>query len=285
MTRPTKQLNILFDQTDHCSYFEKLGFGKKMKFEKMPNTVIPLVILTWLRQLQEFCFKLPDISSQADWSNHGRYIAQPNSKSNIKKINHVHLSMAKTQGVTKMTSFDDIKPKKKNKGTEKVVRSLSEWADRILCRNNDYVSDIATHSIKEGEQTSIPKRYAMNEKENFKQDNHGETNQDDEIKDFTPASQRRKTQEQLLSVVGDYIMDHIKKLTKAKKQKIAAINSANRAVACLVQYVNTVEQNAFQSFTEMKEHMAEKAKTNQTTNATDSSDDEYKSESDDNSDD
>jgi len=64
-----------------------------------------------------------------------------------------------------------------------------------------------------------------------------------------------------------------------------AINSANRAVACLVQYVNTVEQNAFQTFTEMKEHMAEKAKTNQTTNATDSSDDEYNSESDDNSDD
>mgnify|MGYP006178145769 CR=1 FL=1 len=59
----------------------------------------------------------------------------------------------------------------------------------------------------------------MNEKENFKQDNHGETNQDDEIKDFTPASQRRKTQEQLLSVVGDFMMDEIKKLSKAKKKK------------------------------------------------------------------
>ena len=87
----------------------------------------------------------------------------------------------------------------------------------------------------------------------------------------------------------DYFSDFLNlaysKIDKAKKKNIDSINSANRVVACLVQYVNTVEQKAFQSIKEMKEHMAEKAKTNQTTNATDSSDDEYKSESDDNSDD
>ena len=27
--KPTTQLTILFDKTDHCGYFEKLGFGKK----------------------------------------------------------------------------------------------------------------------------------------------------------------------------------------------------------------------------------------------------------------
>ena len=85
--------------------------------------------------------------------------------------------------------------------------------------------------------------------------------------------------------VSDFMMAEIKKLTRAKRQNQDSINSANRAIACLVQYVNTVEQMAFQSIEEMKEHMAEKAKTNQTTNATDSSDDEYNSESDDNSDD
>ena len=131
-----------------------------MKFEKMPNTVIPLVILTWLRQLQEHVFKLPDQSSQADWSDLGRYVAQPQSKQVSKGVNIVHLSSATTQVVNRMKSFDDIKPKKKGKGTDKVVRSLCEWADRILCRNNEYVDDIVTQSIKEGE-TSIRKNYAM----------------------------------------------------------------------------------------------------------------------------
>ena len=75
-------------------------------------------------------------------------------------MNHVHLSSATTQVVNRMKSFDDIKPKKKGKGTDKVVRSLCEWADRILCRNNEYVDDIVTQSIKEGE-TSIRKNNAM----------------------------------------------------------------------------------------------------------------------------
>ncbi len=49
----TQLLNILFKNTEHSSYFGKLPFGKRTKFEKMANTTIPLVILTWLRQLQE----------------------------------------------------------------------------------------------------------------------------------------------------------------------------------------------------------------------------------------
>ncbi len=32
--RPTELLDVLFEKTEHCSYFEKLPFGKKTKFEK-----------------------------------------------------------------------------------------------------------------------------------------------------------------------------------------------------------------------------------------------------------
>ena len=60
------------------------------------------------------------------------------------------------------------------------------------------------------------------------------------------------------------MMDGIKKLSKAKKKNIDSINSANRVVACLVQYVNTVGQHTFQSIQEMKGHMAKTAKTNKT---------------------
>ncbi len=54
---PTRLLDILFENTEHSSYFGKLPFGKRTKFEKMANTTIPLVILTWLHQLQEHFFR------------------------------------------------------------------------------------------------------------------------------------------------------------------------------------------------------------------------------------
>ena len=158
--RPTTQLTILFDKTDHCSYFEKLGFGKKMRFEKMPNTIIPLVILTWLRQLQEHVFKISDLSSQTDWSDMGRYFTQPPPKAVSKGVNHVHMSVAKKNVVVRMKSFHDVIPKKTGRGTEKVIRSLLEWADMILIREQENVEDMVTHLFKEGEK-SIRNKYAM----------------------------------------------------------------------------------------------------------------------------
>jgi hypothetical protein len=49
-------LDILFDKTDHNSYFTKLNFRSKEKFNTMHNYTLPLIVLTWLRQLQQFFF-------------------------------------------------------------------------------------------------------------------------------------------------------------------------------------------------------------------------------------
>ncbi len=89
-------------------------------------------------------------------------------------------------------------------------------------------------------------------KDHSKQAVHGESKEEDEIKEITPNTMKRKSQDYLLTVVGDFMLDQ-------------SINSANQAVACLVQYVNTVKKKAFKSIEEMKEHMAEKAKTRNTT--------------------
>jgi hypothetical protein len=186
------------------------------------------------------------------------------------------MSKARSQAVQRMKSFDDVIPKKTGKGTEKVIRSLLEWADMILFRKN--VEDMVPHSIKEGG-TSIRNNYAMKQKDNFKLDVQGETTQEDEIEEINPAKHKRKSPDQLMTVVSDFMTDEIKKLTKAKKPNIGSINSANRAVACLVQYVNTVEQKSFTTVDEMKEYMAEKAKSNKNTNEDESSGNEY-SESD-----
>ena len=115
----------------------------------------------------------------------------------------------------------------------------------------------------------------MKQKENFKQGVQEDTIQEDEIEEITPATHKRKSQDQLMTVVSDFMTDEIKKLTKAKKRNIASINSANRAVECLVQYVNTVEQTTFKSIMEMTEYMADKDKSNKKTNEDKTSSDEY----------
>jgi hypothetical protein len=63
-------LTILFYKTLHSGYFAKLPFGSKDKFKKMPNTILPLVVLTWLRQLQEYFYKIGDNKESGDWNAH-----------------------------------------------------------------------------------------------------------------------------------------------------------------------------------------------------------------------
>ena len=57
--KANRVLTILFQKTQH-NYFTKLPFGSKANFEKSPNFILPLVVLTWLRQLQEYFFETGD---------------------------------------------------------------------------------------------------------------------------------------------------------------------------------------------------------------------------------
>jgi hypothetical protein len=54
--KATKMLDLLFDKTDHNSYFGKLNLGSKEKFKTLNNSSLYLLILTWLRQLQEYFY-------------------------------------------------------------------------------------------------------------------------------------------------------------------------------------------------------------------------------------
>jgi hypothetical protein len=53
----------------------------------------------------------------------------------------MHMMKANSTAVAKITSVQWIKPNSKN--TKKVVKSLEEWAAKILCWDNDYVQNIA----------------------------------------------------------------------------------------------------------------------------------------------
>lgn len=87
-------LEILFNKTEHNSYFGKLPFGKKTKFLKMESTTIPLVILTWLRQLQEHFYRQPTLSKSNDWSDHGRYCNATQKLAVKKSVNNIYMAKA-----------------------------------------------------------------------------------------------------------------------------------------------------------------------------------------------
>jgi len=63
-----KCLSTLFDITitEHWASFNRVEFGTKQNFKKMPNFAIPLVILTWNRMLQEY-FKTDPESTFLTW--------------------------------------------------------------------------------------------------------------------------------------------------------------------------------------------------------------------------
>jgi hypothetical protein len=129
-------LTILFDKTLHNRYFGKLPFGSKDKFTKMTNTTLPLVILMWLCQLEEYFYKIGDTNESGDCNTHRKYC--PVRTWSVTKefpSENIHMSKANNTVVTKITSDEWIKPDSKN--NKKVVKSLEEWAAKILCRDND----------------------------------------------------------------------------------------------------------------------------------------------------
>ncbi len=131
-------LTILFHKTLHSGYFAKLPFGSKDKFEKTPNTILPLVVLTWLRQLQEHFNKIGDNKERGDWNIHGKYCAiRAKDVSKDFPLDNVHMTKANSISLVKVYSVTYIKPDSKPHKT--VVKSLEEWAAKVLCRDNDYV--------------------------------------------------------------------------------------------------------------------------------------------------
>jgi hypothetical protein len=74
LDKATKLVDILFYQTDHFSYFTKLSFGSRMKFDRNSgNPIVFLVVLTWMRQLHKFFYELKEEDKASDWNNLGRY--------------------------------------------------------------------------------------------------------------------------------------------------------------------------------------------------------------------
>jgi hypothetical protein len=119
-----------------------MPFGSREKFAKVTNTKLSLVILTWSRQLQEHFDEIVDTNDNGDWNGHQIYCHVKASKvSRELPLDNMHMIKANSAAEIKITTLEMIKPDIKHH--KKVIKSLEEWAAKILCRDNNYVQDLA----------------------------------------------------------------------------------------------------------------------------------------------
>ena len=123
------------------------------------------------------------------------------------------MSKANNKNAFKIESFDSIKPNKKH--SKKVVKSLFEWAERILYWESAYVQDI-TKSIEKGTK-STPTKYTMTD-QNYQEISQDE-NINNEIDTVTPEDQQRKTPAQLMSTVSSFMINEIARMPKTTGKK------------------------------------------------------------------
>ncbi len=176
----------------------------------------------WLHQLEEYFYKIGDTNESGDWNTHGKYCSV--KARNVTKdfpLENIHTSKANNTTVEKITSVSWIKPD--NKINKKVVKSLEEWAAKILCRDMDKVKNKATADNKmkkrfDRTKTHGPKQYAMSNR-SYKLNNQDMRNSI-HIVHFTPQEQQHKSPDQLFLLVGDFMKREIEKMTKTTGKKM-----------------------------------------------------------------
>ncbi len=73
----------------------------------------------------------------------------------------MHMMKANSTAVAKITSVQWIKPDSKN--TKQVNKSLKKWAEKILCRDNDYVQNLANADEETKKRFQRTKKHSPNQ--------------------------------------------------------------------------------------------------------------------------
>jgi hypothetical protein len=99
-------------------------------------------VLRWLRQLQKYFYKIDDINENGDWNVHGKYC--PVKAKHVSRefpLDNMYMIKANSTAATKTTLVQWNTPD--NKNSKQAIKSLEEWATKILCRDIDYVQSLA----------------------------------------------------------------------------------------------------------------------------------------------
>ncbi len=97
---------------------------------------------------------------------------------------------ANSTAMAKITSVEQIKPD--NKNSKQVVKSLEEWAANILCRDKNYVKNLANADEEKKKRFQMTKKHSPNQYAmsniSYKPNNQ-EASNNINIVQFTPQQQ------------------------------------------------------------------------------------------------
>jgi len=133
----SRVIDVLFTKTIHSGHFSKIHLAGVNKFCSITHFRLSLIILTWVRQLQQYFLSPTNINK--DWNEYGKYCAvASNPFAKTTPLMNIYFSKAmKPDDKTQITSVNQIKPTEGNSG---VCTSLEEWAFSIL-KKNEIVDD------------------------------------------------------------------------------------------------------------------------------------------------
>jgi hypothetical protein len=261
-------LEILMSKTDHCGIFGKHSFGTKLYLKKSSNPVLPLVILTWLRQLQQYFFLQDERNEDRDWNSYGRYCATKtkNTEGEFGNLNNINMSVANDTEPTPVTDVSQFKPDDK-KG---IITSLEEWAGRILNPHVDIklIDKESTERLNRASQKPTFKLSTTNHSARSPRDKNNEKTSS--IKNlFNPAPDRQKdksTAELLLAIsttIQSVVSSAEKKVSSSKKLSTPAKNDLNKqsdAVSSFIALTNKLEQTKCESLKDTLQQLEKNAK-------------------------
>jgi hypothetical protein len=112
-------------------------------------------------------------------------------------LDNMYMIKANSTAVTKITSVQWITPD--NKNSKQVVKSLEEWAANILCRDNNYMQNLANADEETKKCFQMTKKHLSNQYAmsitSYKPNNQEASNNVNIVR-FTPEQQPHKTPDQ-----------------------------------------------------------------------------------------
>ena len=258
-------LDILFNKTEHNSYFAKNVFGSKQKITQAKNPTLYLVVLTWLRQLQQCFYEYNEVNMAKDWNRHGRYCGTTTKVAqNAPTLSNINMSPVRSDKKNIVSDLSYFIP---NEDRKDVVASLKQWAAMLLKpdipmilkeENMDEDTRERFSCAKKPSEFSITKMDYKN--------TESEEADDEPTFNTSPDKHKNKTNKELLQNISTGLVNiltvALKKKGNNKKLKVGEVSeleNVTETVSSFVAFVNKTRSTKFNNLQDMNDYYQEKA--------------------------
>ncbi len=185
-----------------------------------------MIVLTWLRQLQQFFLNEDKNDKNGDWNIFGNYTGTTSNHLRDTQLANINFSSASSPNVlTQTTKITQFKPSEEIKG---VCTSLEEWALRIQQPKKDQEFQLKELSNNDAETTQRWDRVVKGKKpapfnittKTFtagKDNIDGNTNNNDlDGLDTNTNRHEGQSNQELMLVVNTFLSSHYRRLTNGR---------------------------------------------------------------------